>query len=146
MKKITLQNYTTDKYYPKIVKAVASILASENVVTPIKLFVVMELLEQKDVDHWRKGRVPYLEKAIKCNLAKASRILRILRFHAHDLNLKPSMTVYKRTVNGKKILLQFSKSGARLLEEAYARHFVKLGKKHDLRAGQVCTMNRQATS
>ena len=129
MKKITLQNYTTDTYYPKIVKAVASILASENVVTPIKLFVAMELLGQKDVEHRRKGQVPYLEKAIQCNLAKASRILRILRFHAHDLNLKPSMTVYKRTVHGRKLLLRFSKSGARPLEEAYARHFVKLDKK-----------------
>ena len=76
MKKITLQNYTTDTYYSKIVKAVASILASETVVTSIKLFVAMELLEQKDVEHWRKGQVPYLEKAIQCNLAKASRILR----------------------------------------------------------------------
>jgi len=65
---------------------------------------------------------------VKCNLSKASRILRILRFHAHDLNLKPSMTVYKRKTAGGKIPLRFSKSGEKNLEEAYARHFVRLGK------------------
>jgi hypothetical protein len=48
--------------------------------------------------------------------------------HAHDLKLKPSVTVYKRKIKGRKIPLQFSKSGERNLEEAYSRHFVKLGK------------------
>jgi hypothetical protein len=32
MKKITLQNYMTDKYYPKIVKAVDNELKSQNFV------------------------------------------------------------------------------------------------------------------
>lgn len=93
----------------------------------------MGLLEQRDVDEWRKGRVPYLEKVIKCNLAKASRILRM---HAHDLNLKPSGTVYKRKIKGRKIPLQFSKSGEKNLEEAYSRHFVQLGKATAHRAPQ----------
>jgi hypothetical protein len=128
MKKITLENYRTDKYYLKIVRAVESALSSENFVTPIKVFMSMELLEQEDVDKWRKGQVACLEKVIKCNLAKASRILRILRFHAHDLNLKPSVTVYQRKTRGGKIPLRFSKSGERNLEEAYSRHFVKVGK------------------
>lgn len=88
----------------------------------------MGLLEQRDLDQWRNARVPYLEKVIKCNLAKASRILRILRLHAHDLNLKPSITVYQRKIDGRKIPLQFSKSGEKNLEEAYSRHFVKLSK------------------
>jgi hypothetical protein len=48
--------------------------------------------------------------------------------HSHDLNLKPSVSVYQRKRNGRKIPLQFSKSGDRNLEEAYSRHFVKLGK------------------
>jgi hypothetical protein len=114
MKKITLANYATDTYYPKIVKAVDSALQSENFVSPIRIFIGMGLLGQPDVDEWRKGRVPYLEKVIKCNLAKASRILRILRMHAHDLKLKPSVTVYKRKNKGRKIPLQFSKSGKKI--------------------------------
>jgi hypothetical protein len=127
MKKITLENYTTDTYYPRIVKAVESALQSENFVSPIKLFIGLGVLEPPAVEEWRKGRVPYLERVIKCNLAKASRILRIFRFHAHDLHLKPSLTVYRRQVKGRTIPLQFSKSGERNLEEAYSRHFVKAG-------------------
>jgi hypothetical protein len=128
MKKISLKNYATDKYYPKIVKTVDAELQLRNFVTPIEVFISMGLLERRDVENWRAGRIPYLEQVVKCNLAKASRILRILRFHAHDLNLKPSMTVYKRKTGGGKIPLRFSKSGERNIEEAYARHFVRLGK------------------
>jgi hypothetical protein len=126
MKKITVENYSTDKYYPKIVKAVDNELKSQNFVAPIRVFVSMGLLEEQDIDNWRKGRVPYLEKVVKCNLARAGRILRILRFHAHDLRLKPSVTVYQRKTAGK-IPLRFSKSGERNIEEAYSRHFVKVG-------------------
>lgn len=128
MKKITLENYTIDSYYPKIVKAVASALQSENFVSPIKVFIALGVLEPQAVEEWRKGRVWCLERVIKCNLAKASRILRILRFHAHDLNLKPSMTVYQRKIKGRKVPLRFSKSGEKNLEDAYSRHFVKVGK------------------
>lgn len=38
------------------------------------------------------------------------------------------MTVYKRKTAGGKIPLRFSKSGEKNIEEAYARHFVRLGK------------------
>ena len=127
MKKITVENYTTDKYYSKIVRAVDNELKSQNFVAPIRVFVSMGLLEAQDIDNWRKGRVPYLERVVKCNLAKAGRILRILRFHAHDLNLKPSATKYQRKAGSGKIALRFSKSGERNIEEAYARHFVRVG-------------------
>jgi hypothetical protein len=42
--------------------------------------------------------VAYLEHVINCNLSRLSRLLRILRFHAHDLNLKPSLTVCSATL------------------------------------------------
>jgi hypothetical protein len=41
MKKITVENYTTDKYYPKIVKAVDTELKSQNFVAPIRVFISM---------------------------------------------------------------------------------------------------------
>lgn len=87
MKKITVENYRGDKYYPKVVQAFAAILATGDVVAPIEVLVQMGLLRRSDVESWRFGRVPYLEKVIHCNLAKASRILRLLRLHAHDLNM-----------------------------------------------------------
>jgi hypothetical protein len=127
MKKITVENYTT----PKIVKAVDNELKSQNFVAPIRVFVSMGLLEAQDIDNWRKGRVPYLEKVVKCNLAKAGRILRILSFHAHDLNLKQSVTAYRIKTAGGKIALRFSKYGDKNIDEAYSRHFVKLRKSSD---------------
>lgn len=77
------------------------------------------------LEDWRRGRVPYLERVIVCNLSRLSRILRILRFHAHDLRLKPSATVYKRWGKGAKERLRFTKTGEPRLEEAYATHFVR---------------------
>jgi len=41
MKNISLMNYTTDKYYPKIVIAVDAELRSRNFVTPIEVFISM---------------------------------------------------------------------------------------------------------
>ncbi len=89
----------------------------------------MDLLSGEALHDWRVGRVPYLEKVLKCNLAKANRILRILRMHAHDLNLAPSTTGYRRWGKGKRTPLRFTKTGDAKLEEAYTRHFVIMGKK-----------------
>lgn len=124
MTKVTQKNYRENKDYPKIVAAVARVLALQRYVSPIEVFVEMGLLLPVDLDRWKRGQVPYLEKVIRCNLSKAGRILRILRFHAHDLNLGPSMTSYRH----RKQPLRFSKSGQRPVEEAYARHFVVIGK------------------
>ena len=74
---------------------------------------------------WRRGRIPYLERVVDCNLTRLGRLLRILRFHAHDLNLKPSMTPYMRWGNGPNQPLRFTKTGdPRIEEEPYATHFV----------------------
>ena len=63
MKKISLNNYTTDKYYPKIVKAVDVELQSRNFITPVEVFISMGLLERRDVENSRAGRIPYLEQS-----------------------------------------------------------------------------------
>ena len=129
MKKVNVENYQQDKYYPRVVRAVQSILAKGDVVTPIDVFVRMDLLRQEDVESWRFGRIPYLERVIHCNLEKAERILRILRVHVHDLDMIPSITVYVKwgKKKGPPILLRFSKSGIPRLEEAYSRHFLAPG-------------------
>lgn len=126
MKKITLDNYKKDKYYIRIVRAVEVLLSRGDVVAPIEVFVDMKLLTLESVNDWRRGRVPYLEKVIRCNLAEASRILRILRLHVHDLDLSPSITVYCRHGKGPKTRLRFTKFGEPALEEAYSRHFVRV--------------------
>jgi hypothetical protein len=129
MKKITVENYRDDKYYPKVVQAFEAILAAGDVVAPIEVFVHLGLLSKADVESWRFGRVSYLEKVIHCNLAKASRILRLLRLHAHDLNMPPFHTAYVKWGKGNRSPLRFSKTGEPKLEEAYSRHFLRPGLK-----------------
>jgi hypothetical protein len=132
MKKISLDNYTSDKYYANIVRTVDTILTENTVVTPIDLFLRMGLLSQASVQKWRAGQIPYLEKAILCNLSSASRILRVFRMHAHDLNLQPSQALY--TQQSSKRTLRFTKTGDRKIEEAYCRHFIHVVSKKKKRA------------
>ena len=123
LKKITLANYRQDRHYPRIVKATEDLLREKGFVAPVDLFIRMDLLSPESVEGWRRGRIPYLERLIRCNLSKASRILRILQMHAHDLDLKSVPTVYKRWTKGPRTLLRFSKKHDRHVEDAYARHF-----------------------
>ena len=125
--KPTINNYREWKEYPRIVNAVKEAIDAKGWVSPIDVFLYMDVLSKADLANWRQGRVLSLEKVIRCNLSRCGRILRILGFHAHDLKLKPSQTVYKH----KSHLLRFSRSGEPKIEEAYSRHFVKLGKSHE---------------
>ncbi len=125
---VSVATYRESPLYPRVVRAVARILARSKVVAPVDVLVGMDLLAPKALEDWRRGRVPYLEKVINCNLTRLSRVLRILRFHAHDLNLVPSTTAYMRWGKGPKQRLRFAKTGEPKLEEAYATHFVWPGK------------------
>jgi hypothetical protein len=125
---VSVESYRDAPLYPRIVRAVEPLLARGKVVAPVDVLIGMGLLEPSKLEDWRFGRVPYLEKVINCNLTKLSRLLRILRFHAHDLKLVPSITVYKRWGKGPKQRLRFTKTGDSRVEEAYSRHFVWPGK------------------
>jgi predicted acetyltransferase len=129
MKEITAPNYRDDEYYPKVVRAVGEILSSSEVVAPVDVFVHLKLLSKTDLESWRFGRVPYLEKVICCDLGTTSHILRILRLHLHDLNMIPSHTAYVTWGNGPRAPLRFSKTGEPKLEAAYSRRFLKPGLK-----------------
>lgn len=125
---VTLANYRDDPMYPRIVQAVHQILVASKYVAPIDVIARMGLLTKLQVEDWRRGRVPFLERVVGCNLARLSRLLRILRFHAHDLKLKPSLTVYMRHGKGPEARLRFTKTGERPIETAYSTHFVWPGK------------------
>jgi hypothetical protein len=124
--RVTLSNYKEDRYYPKVVGAMAEQLKMSRDIRTIDVFCALDLLSQQDLIRWRAGQVPYLESVIKCNLSKAERITRVLGFHAHDLNLGKSLNFEK--YKGKK--LRFSKSGAKKTEERYASQFSVIGKKN----------------
>lgn len=120
--------FADDPMFPAIERAVAMILDGSKVVTPIDVVVRMGWLSTADVEAWRFGRVPYLERVIRCNLTRLSRFLRILAFHCHDLNLTASQTVYVTWGKGRRTPLRFTKTGDAALERVYARHFVWPGK------------------
>ena len=128
-KRVSVDGFRGDPMFPRIERVVADLLAKGNVVTPVDVLIGMGLLRPDHLNDWRCGRVPYLERVINCNLTRLSRLLRILRFHAHDLNLKPSATVYMRYGKGPKQRLRFSKTGDAGLEAAYSTHFVWPGKR-----------------
>ena len=64
--------------------AVDQLLQDGSVVIPVEILIQMGNLTEEDYEVWRFGRIPYLERAIKCKLSKANRILRILRLYAED--------------------------------------------------------------
>jgi hypothetical protein len=125
MKKITAVNYRKDSLYPKVVRAVAEILETSDVVAPVELLMRLQWLTKQQYEDWRFGRIPYLERVCRGNLSKFNRLLRILDQHARDLKLTPSHTVYRKWGRGKqRIVVRFSKSGEPGLEAAYSRHYV----------------------
>lgn len=123
-----MASYREDPLYPRIARAVDDLLRRGNVVAPVNVLVAMELLTLERLEDWRFGRVPFLERVVNCNLTRLGRLLRVLRFHAHDLNLKPSWTAYMRWGKGPKQPLRFTETGNPKVEEAYATHFVWPGK------------------
>jgi hypothetical protein len=129
MKTITKSNYQNPKLYPAIARAVAAILETNNVVTPVDLLLGLQRISKQHYEDWRFGRVPYLERVCVGSLSTLSAILRLLDHHARAIGLKPSQTVYhKWGKGGKRILLRFSKTGEPALETAYSRHYVAKGR------------------
>ena len=125
---MSIDNYRDDPLYPRIVRVVEALLERGKVVSAVDVVVGMGLLESVKLEDRRRGRVPYLEMVVNCNLTRLSRLLRILRMHAHDLNLVPSTTAYMRCGKGPKRRLRFTKTGDGKLAESYSRHFVWPGK------------------
>jgi hypothetical protein len=121
--KNTRSTYKKDKYY-KVTAAVDRLLKESHVVAPVEVFMQMGNLTKEDYENWRLGRILYLERVIQGSLSKANRILHILRLHAQERGLYPSLTVYHKWGNGQKIRLRFSKSGNPAIEELYSTHYV----------------------
>ena len=91
----------------------------------VDIFMRLRCLSQSDYENWRMKRVPYLERVLSVNLSRLNFVMKTVRRNSLNGHLKPSMTVYKSWGKGRKVLLQFSKSGDPTLETAYATHFVR---------------------
>jgi hypothetical protein len=126
--RVTVHDFRRDPLFPRIERAVAAILVDGKVVAPVDVLVRMDVIAARDLEDWRFGRVPYLERVIRGSLSRSSRLLRILGFHCHDLKLVPSHTAYVKWGKGPRLPLRFTKTCEARLEKIYARHFVWPGK------------------
>jgi len=126
MKRLTTNDYTKDKLYPAVARAIVEILKRSDHVAPVEVLLQMERITKQQYEDWRFRRIRYLEKVTLGGLGKMSRIIRIIQLHCEKLNLATSQTVYRKWgKGGKRITLQFSKHGQPKLEAAYSRHYVK---------------------
>jgi len=91
----------------------------------VDIFMQLGYLSQVEYENWRLKRVPYLERVLTLHLPTIHFVMQTVRRNSLNGHLKPSMTVNKSWGTGKKVLLQFSKSGDPTLEMAYATHFVR---------------------
>jgi hypothetical protein len=89
-----------------------------------ELFIEMDILTEKNYQDWRKGRVPFLEGVITCNLTKLARIMTDVRGLARELG-------QDRIVGGKQ-KCRYSKSGNPHLEEEYRSTYSKRKNKQEL--------------
>ena len=85
-------------------------------IAPIDVLLDLNVLERKDYESWRRGRVKILEKVIHMNLHKLSFLMKEVRAYARSHDLQPRMTVYKN--------LRFSVSGAIDIEKNYSTHYI----------------------
>ena len=114
--------YRKNAYYERIVLVVRRLLLSKGYVSPVDIFAGLDLVDAANIVKWRAGNVDYFERIIRCNLSKASQIMRVLKFHALEVGLRPSSSIY--FARGTKKNLRFSKSGNPSIEAAYATHYV----------------------
>ncbi len=100
----------------RVERAVAALLERDGHVTYPAFLCELGVLTRKDLENWRAGRVPYLEKVVRTNLTRLARIQTAVRRLARAKN-------WKRTITGPKRGRRYSKSGHPFVEEEYAAYY-----------------------
>jgi len=120
-----------EKLESRVYKAAYRVLERDGFISYPQLFKEMGILSDSDFLKWRKGEIPFLEKAVKSSLSKLTRISKIVRKFAREKGLKRSYTFYKMwKKKGQKLLLRFSKTGQREIEQEYLCHYGWFKKTH----------------
>lgn len=73
-REVALSDEPNKSLMKRVAAAMDAVLAREPSMTWPKLLVELDCLAPKDLDAWRRGRVPYLERVIRMNLSKLSRV------------------------------------------------------------------------
>lgn len=100
----------------RVERAVEALLMRDGHLTYPALLCQLGVLTKKDLEAWRAGRVPYLERVIRTNLTRLSRIQTAVRRIARARK-------WKRTVTGPKRGRRYSKTGHPFVEEEYAAYY-----------------------
>jgi hypothetical protein len=103
----------------------SNLLREKGYISFVDIFIKLGYLTQSDYENWRNKKVPYLEKVIKSQLKKINFIMKTVRRNSLNGKLKTSWTAYKSWGRGKRLDLQFTRSGDPYIEKIYATHFIK---------------------
>jgi|SRR6476661_1935988 len=114
---------TTSALDQRVRRAAEAVLAKQNYVRPIDVFLGLGWLTPAHLEDWRHGRVPCLERVVQASLPKPSTAMRLFRRWAQERGLVPSETGYVARTSGRR-RLRFSVSGATEIERAYRTHWV----------------------
>lgn len=115
-----------EKLRSRVVAAAEAALEARGYASAIDVLLGIGWLQQSVLDHWRQGRVPYLERGIQANLARISAAMHLLRSWATQQQLRPSETQYVARKPGRPEL-RFSKSGDATVERWYRTHWLSSG-------------------
>lgn len=115
-------NENQKRLQQRTLKAAGEALYKKDYVSAIDVLIGMQWLTPSDVEDWRKGKIPYLEKVIQANLNKITQCMKYFRAWAVSNEMKPSLTVYHMRKSKKD--LRFSISGNYNIEKEYRTHYV----------------------
>lgn len=121
----TINNGQSDPLMPLVAEVVGEILATSQVVAPLEVLLRLEIIDPDQVELWRRGGLPYLERGITAGLSRVARVLRLVAQHSLTLGLKPVPGKYLRRGKGINRRLRFSKRGDAGSEQAYGTHFIR---------------------
>jgi hypothetical protein len=122
---ISLPLKPPDPLLPLVAEVVSEILEAGDVVAPLDVLLRLEIIDSAQVELWRRGGLPYLERGITAGLSRVSRILRLVAEHSRAIGLEPAAGKYLRRGTGPNRRLRFSKRGDAASERAYTQHFIR---------------------
>lgn len=88
---------------------------------PADLLIALGYLDEGAFSDWKKGRLSYLEKALKLGPQKVLRLMAVMSAHAKKEGYKPKTIEY--SLDGKKSL-RFSRTGNEVIEGQFATEYV----------------------
>jgi hypothetical protein len=107
----------------RIARAAEAALAAQGYVSPVAALAGIGWLDVGTVEHWRRGQIDCLERAMQTNPPRILEALKLLQSWATGKGLSPSPTDYvARTAQRQ--TLRFSRSGDPAVEALYRTHWV----------------------